>query len=131
MQKILMLATVTAAHKPDEVAKDYRTIAQQDELDALVAELRAAGRFAVATEAFFETPRELAADWPDLFKVLRKFYRHGSDEPQFDLTPATEKAIGWLGTLAERYVSVLPLKLIAGIGFILIGLWTVAGHFRG
>ncbi len=31
--------------------------------------------FAVATEAFFETPRELAADWPDLFKVLRKFYR--------------------------------------------------------
>jgi len=46
-----LLATVTAAHKPDEVAKDYRTIAQQDELDALVAELRAAGRFAVATEA--------------------------------------------------------------------------------
>jgi hypothetical protein len=33
---------------------------------------------------------------------LRKFYRHGSDEPQFDLTPATEKAIAWLGTLAER-----------------------------
>lgn len=33
---------------------------------------------------------------------LRKFYRQGSDEPQFDLTPATEKAIAWLGSLAER-----------------------------
>ena len=33
---------------------------------------------------------------------LRKFYRHGSDEPQFDLTPATEKAIAWLASLTER-----------------------------
>ena len=33
---------------------------------------------------------------------LRKFYRQGTDEPQFDLTPATEKAIAWLGTLGER-----------------------------
>lgn len=46
------------------------------------------------------------------------------------LVASTALAVG-LGTLAERYVSVLPLKLIAGIGFILIGLWTVAGHFRG
>lgn len=33
---------------------------------------------------------------------LRKFYRPGSDEPQFDLTPATEKAIAWLAQLAQR-----------------------------
>lgn len=33
---------------------------------------------------------------------LRKFYRQGSDEAHFDLTPATEKAITWLGTLTER-----------------------------
>ena len=33
---------------------------------------------------------------------LRKFYRPGSDEPQFDLTPATEKAIAWLSQLSER-----------------------------
>ena len=33
---------------------------------------------------------------------LRKFYRQGSDEPHFDLTPATEKAVVWLGTLSER-----------------------------
>ena len=33
---------------------------------------------------------------------MRKFYRQGSDEPQFDLTPATEKAITWLETLTQR-----------------------------
>jgi hypothetical protein len=33
---------------------------------------------------------------------LRKFYPPASDEPHFDLTPATEKAIAWLASLAER-----------------------------
>lgn len=33
---------------------------------------------------------------------LRKFYREDSDEPHFDLTPATEKAIAWIASLAER-----------------------------
>lgn len=33
---------------------------------------------------------------------LRKFYPSGSDEPHFDLTPATEKAIAWLVSLTER-----------------------------
>lgn len=36
-----------------------------------------------------------------------------------------------LGTLAERYLTMIPVKLIAGIGFIAIGAWTVAAHFRG
>lgn len=35
-----------------------------------------------------------------------------------------------LGTAAERYLTILPLKLIAGIGFILVGGWTVLDHFR-
>lgn len=35
-----------------------------------------------------------------------------------------------LGAAAERWMTMVPLKLIAGIGFILIGLWTVAEHFR-
>ncbi|MFZ2855475.1 MAG: DUF3375 domain-containing protein, partial [Rhodocyclaceae bacterium] len=33
---------------------------------------------------------------------LRKFYRPGTDEAQFDLTPATEKAIAWLTQLSAR-----------------------------
>lgn len=33
---------------------------------------------------------------------LRKFYLEGTDEPYFDLTPATEKALTWLDSLTER-----------------------------
>ncbi|MBT3700234.1 MAG: TMEM165/GDT1 family protein [Alphaproteobacteria bacterium] len=36
-----------------------------------------------------------------------------------------------LGTVAERYLTMVPLKLIAGIGFVLIGMWTIWGHFSG
>ncbi|MEE2525367.1 TMEM165/GDT1 family protein [Hyphobacterium sp. HN65] len=35
-----------------------------------------------------------------------------------------------LGTAAERWLGFLPLKLLAGIGFILVGLFTLAEHFR-
>lgn len=33
-----------------------------------------------------------------------------------------------LGTLAEQWLSFLPLKLIAGIGFVFIGLWMIFAH---
>jgi putative Ca2+/H+ antiporter (TMEM165/GDT1 family) len=36
-----------------------------------------------------------------------------------------------LGTAAERYLTFVPLKLVAGLGFIAIGAWTVTSHFRG
>ena len=35
-----------------------------------------------------------------------------------------------LGASAEKYLAALPLKLIAGIGFMLIGLLMMIGHFR-
>lgn len=35
-----------------------------------------------------------------------------------------------LGTMAERYLAMIPLKLIAGVGFVAIGLWTLADYFR-
>jgi putative Ca2+/H+ antiporter (TMEM165/GDT1 family) len=35
-----------------------------------------------------------------------------------------------LGTFAERYLALLPLKLIAGIGFIAIGTWTIAEYYK-
>ncbi|MFZ5609328.1 MAG: TMEM165/GDT1 family protein [Pseudomonadota bacterium] len=34
------------------------------------------------------------------------------------------------GNFAGRYLAMLPLKLIAGVGFIAIGIWTLAEHFR-
>lgn len=33
---------------------------------------------------------------------LRKFYPPGSDEPHYDITPATEKVIDWLSTFRRR-----------------------------
>ena len=37
----------------------------------------------------------------------------------------------FLGTVAGRYMTMVPMKLIAGIGFILIGAWTVLQYYRG
>jgi putative Ca2+/H+ antiporter (TMEM165/GDT1 family) len=34
-----------------------------------------------------------------------------------------------LGQTAERYLTMIPLKLIAGAGFVLLGAWMVWGHF--
>lgn len=36
-----------------------------------------------------------------------------------------------LGGMAERTLTMIPLKLIAGVGFVLIGLWTIWSHFDG
>jgi putative Ca2+/H+ antiporter (TMEM165/GDT1 family) len=35
-----------------------------------------------------------------------------------------------VGNLAGRTLEAIPLKLIAGTGFILIGAWTIVEHFR-
>lgn len=35
-----------------------------------------------------------------------------------------------LGVAAERYLAMVPLKLIAGIGFVALGLWTIWDHTR-
>lgn len=45
------------------------------------------------------------------------------------LTASTAIAVA-LGTMAERYLTIIPLKLVAGLGFILIGAWTIWGHFN-
>jgi len=41
-------------------------------------------------------------------------------------------AIGVLiGTTAERFLTTIPLKPIAGLGFIAIGAWTLWSHYAG
>jgi putative Ca2+/H+ antiporter (TMEM165/GDT1 family) len=37
----------------------------------------------------------------------------------------------FLGTVASRYLSGVPFKLIAGIGFIVIGVVSVVQYYRG
>jgi putative Ca2+/H+ antiporter (TMEM165/GDT1 family) len=36
-----------------------------------------------------------------------------------------------IGTFGGRYLEQVPLKLIAGIGFIAIGAWSIFQHYRG
>jgi len=84
------------------VAPNMRVIAAADLAEALEDELYAL-RDRLGAEAFPKSALDYLNDWASPEKGwLRKFYRQGSDEAQFDLTPATEKAIAWLGTLAER-----------------------------
>ena len=35
------------------------------------------------------------------------------------------------GTVASRYLAGVPFKLIAGIGFMLIGAWTLFQYYKG
>jgi hypothetical protein len=84
------------------VAPNVRVMAAADLAEALEDELYALRES--LGPAFFPKPAlDYLNDWASPEKGwLRKFYQPGSDEPQFDLTPATEKALAWLGTLAER-----------------------------
>lgn len=45
------------------------------------------------------------------------------------LVTATAIAVA-LGSMAERYLAFVPLKLIAGAGFVAIGAWTIYDHFK-
>ena len=35
-----------------------------------------------------------------------------------------------VGTIGAKWLDMVPLKLISGLGFIAIGIWTVAEHYR-
>lgn len=84
------------------IAPNVRVIAQADLSEALEDELFTL-RERLGAEAFPMPALDYLNDWAGADKGwLRKFYAHGSDEPHFDLTPATEKAIAWLETLTER-----------------------------
>ncbi len=50
-----------------------------------------------------KSARQYLTDWSEgESPFLRRYYTHGSDEPELDLTPATEKAIDWLRDLETR-----------------------------
>ena len=84
------------------IAPNVRVIAQVDLAEALEDELFAL-RERLGTETFPKQALDYLNDWAAADRGwLRKFYRQGSDEPHFDMTSATEKAIVWLDTLTER-----------------------------
>jgi hypothetical protein len=84
------------------VLPNRRQVARSDLAEALEDELFAL-RKTLGEEAFPKSAPEYLDDWAAGDKGwLRKFYLQGSDEPHFDLTPATEKAIGWIAGLTAR-----------------------------
>ena len=84
------------------VAPNLRVMAQADLAEALEDELFGL-RERLGAQVFPKAALEYLNDWAASDKGwLRKFYAQGSDEPQFDLTPATERAINWLGSLSQR-----------------------------
>ena len=84
------------------VAPNVRVIAAADLAEALEDDLYAL-RLHPGEADFPKTALEYLNDWAAPDKGwLRKFYKSGADEVQFDLTPATEKAIAWLAQLSER-----------------------------
>ncbi|MGE0071733.1 MAG: DUF3375 domain-containing protein [Thiomonas sp.] len=84
------------------VAPNVRVMSEADLVEALEDELFAL-REQWGAEIFPRSALEYLNDWSAADKGwLRKFYKPGTDEAQFDLTPATEKAIAWLLSLTER-----------------------------
>ena len=83
------------------VADNVRSIAAAELASRLDDELYALNE---RTPKSFPRPaKAYLDDWasPDQ-GWLRKYYPEGSDEPHFDATPAVEKALQWVRSLAER-----------------------------
>lgn len=84
------------------VVPNLRVMSEADLAERLADELFAL-REQLGPAAYPKGALEYLNDWAAPDKGwLRKFYRPGTDEAQFDLTPATEKAIAWLLSLTER-----------------------------
>jgi hypothetical protein len=67
----------------------------EDEL-LYLREVEGEEKFPRSAAAYIEERAQDDKGW------LRKFYPIGSDEPAYDITSATEKAIGWLEGLTTR-----------------------------
>ena len=84
------------------VLPNQRVISQSDLAEALEDSLYAL-REQRGTGIYPKSALEYLNDWAANDKAwLRKFYPPGTDEPHFDLTPATERALTWLQTLSQR-----------------------------
>ena len=84
------------------ITPNVRVMAQADLVEALNDTLYGLHE-RMGDKAFPKPAQEYLNDWAANDKGwLRKFYPTGSDEPHFDLTPATERALAWLVSLSDR-----------------------------
>jgi len=84
------------------IRPNLRFVSEADLAEALEDELfRLRERFGEGT--FPRGGRDYLTDWASPEKGwLRKFYPRDSDDPHYDLVPAVERVITWLGELEER-----------------------------
>jgi flagellar motility protein MotE (MotC chaperone) len=84
------------------IVPNVRVMAASDMAEALNDELYGI-RQLLGEDTFPKSALEYLNDWAASDKGwLRKFYRAGSDEAQFDLTPSSERALAWLEQLSDR-----------------------------
>ena len=84
------------------IKPNVRIIPESDLSEALEDELFAL-RERLGPDTFPRAARDYLNDWASSAKGwLRKFYLRGTDEPHFDLVPATERVIAWLTELEAR-----------------------------
>lgn len=82
------------------VAPNVRELEQPELAERLEDELFAL-RERFSDKEFRDEPTKYLTAWTEK-NWLRKYYKDGSDEPFYELTPPTEKAIAWLLSLADR-----------------------------
>ncbi len=84
------------------IQPNVRTLAQQElvaRLDDHLFHLREQ----LQSDIFPKAAVQYLDDWAaDERGWLRKYYPPGDDEPHYDITPATERAIDWLSGLTQR-----------------------------
>ncbi len=67
----------------------------------------------IGEDKFPRDPAAYLEDWAsDRQGWLRKYYPGSGDEPAFDITPATEQALDWLGSLSRRPFAGTQSRLI-------------------
>ena len=92
------------------LGKNLRMIPEVDLVESLEDELFTL-REQLGDDKFPRAARDYLNDWAEPEKGwLRKFYRGGSDEAFYDLTPATEKAIDIPAPPAPSWSTRLPVK---------------------
>ncbi|MEY5014429.1 MAG: hypothetical protein RIS92_787 [Verrucomicrobiota bacterium] len=84
------------------ILPNVRTLPEPDLAEALEDDLFGL-RERFGQSAFPRSARDYLNEWAAPEKGwLRKFYLRGTDEPHFDLVPATERVITWLAQLNSR-----------------------------
>ena len=83
--------------------KANRRTLPQGEITSLLEDYLHQLRGSYGDELYPKSARQYLDDWSHERRLyLRKFYVDGSDEPQYDLTPATEQVISWIEDLQSR-----------------------------